>query len=359
MSSGSERRSAPLLAGLVCALGVAAPAAAQTCRDGTAAWLGVTSLACNCTNATADGGGWQFRSEPEVRGVDLGGPAAGLLRTGDVVVAVDGFPITTAEGGRRFSAAAAAVRLTVRRGDRLVEVEIPAVAVCRGDPRVAFAPRALGGKAALARGAAPEPAGAGAAGAARPGAFRSPVGASAPPDPGRLLAPRPPTALPGPDGGRMAAWFGFGMSCRLCGWETSADGERRWFFGEQPTISSVEPGSPAAAAGLAPGDVLTHIDGRPLTSDDGGRLFGNVLPGSDVRWTVRRRGAERQITMRAAPTMEPPVRYQGVLGDAEIEVRGLRAVSTTVVEPGREVIIDTGDSRIRIRLPPPDRRRLP
>lgn|SRR5579864_825198 len=46
----------------------------------------------------------QFATEPRLQAIDLAGPSAGLVKEGDVLVAVDGLLVTTAEGGDRLGA---------------------------------------------------------------------------------------------------------------------------------------------------------------------------------------------------------------------------------------------------------------
>ncbi|HEX6911781.1 MAG TPA: PDZ domain-containing protein, partial [Longimicrobium sp.] len=75
---------------------------------------------------------YRFESEIEVEDVTPNGPAAGRLRDGDVITAIDGHLITTAAAGRRFSSLNPGdqVRLTVRRSGRTQDVQIRAGARC-------------------------------------------------------------------------------------------------------------------------------------------------------------------------------------------------------------------------------------
>lgn len=76
---------------------------------------------------TREGVDWiRFLTEPVIRRVDPGGPST-ALRSGDVLVAVEGVPITTREGSLKFAGLETAqdeVALTVRRGGRLVVAPI-------------------------------------------------------------------------------------------------------------------------------------------------------------------------------------------------------------------------------------------
>jgi len=120
------------------------------------------------------------------------------------------------------------------------------------------------------------------------------------------------------------AWFGFGLSCSNCKFfpvrqeeiaaaeaqlkamSHSEDVDRaemraaylelesyrlegsRWEFEENPRVFSVDDDGPAARAGLRRGDILTHIDGLALVSDEGGRRLGQVKPGDEVEFVYRR-----------------------------------------------------------------------
>lgn len=62
-------------------------------------------------------------------------------------------------------------------------------------------------------------------------------------------------------------------------------------------IAGVAPGSPAARAGLEPGDVVTKINGSPVTSvNQLAFTLSEIKPGSDVHLTYLRNGKVRQAT---------------------------------------------------------------
>ena len=90
----------------VATAGEEAPCADNQQRVGD---LGILSLDCDCSysshSRSTDGHArlvrrWTFRSEPEVGGIRTDGPAAGKLREGDVLTAIDGILITTRDGAR-------------------------------------------------------------------------------------------------------------------------------------------------------------------------------------------------------------------------------------------------------------------
>ena len=344
MWSGSEgSRVAGVVLGCLLVIAVSAGAArAQNCAQGVerVGWIGVIGLECNCVNAVPSRGTWEFRTEPVVSRVAPGSPADGRLVAGDAIVAVDGWLITTAEGGRIYGAAAPGtpMRLTVRRGGRLIEVTVTPIGACANDERLAFAPAsarqsepftALEARA-RAESSAPrladlslnevlrarEMARANAiarqertvnsvlqareleSAESRARQERS-LGAL---QSARARAERSGIVPVQPDGG----WFGFGLTCSRCGWEQGAGTQPRWTFSEHPTLMLVEPGSPAARAGLRTGDVLTHIDDVSLLTEDGGRRFGAVDPGQTVRWTYRRGEATRTVSITAIERPRTP-----------------------------------------------------
>lgn len=79
--------------------------------------------------------------------------------------------------------------------------------------------------------------------------------------------------------------------------------------GDLPGVLAAPPGSPAAEAGLAPGDLILSVNGQPLAegrpdaeeSYDGLQANAAVLDGAlalgPVRLTVRRDGVEREVTV--------------------------------------------------------------
>jgi hypothetical protein len=72
---------------------------------------------------------------------------------------------------------------------------------------------------------------------------------------------------------------------------------------ESPGVPIVEvlPGSPAALAGLKPGDVLTTLDSRWTTSvADAYAAAADAEPGREVRVVVLRDGKEQTVTVRPA-----------------------------------------------------------
>ena len=70
-------------------------------------------------------------------------------------------------------------------------------------------------------------------------------------------------------------------------------------------VRGVEDDSPAAKAGLEPGDIILRFDGTEIDkSVDLPRLVGNTRPGSKSRMTVFRRGSQRELSITVAE-LEP------------------------------------------------------
>lgn len=73
-----------------------------------------------------------FSTEPRLADIDPRGPGRDVLRDGDVLVAIDGTLITTAEGGRKLGSVKPGddVRLTLRRRGREIDAWVTAVESC-------------------------------------------------------------------------------------------------------------------------------------------------------------------------------------------------------------------------------------
>ncbi|HEX6368324.1 MAG TPA: PDZ domain-containing protein [Longimicrobium sp.] len=254
-----------LAAALVLALAARA-AEAQTCGDGIprTATLGIGLLQCvggSCTINARDGAGraHDFSTEPRVWRLEADGPAAGVLREGDQILAVDGALITTRDGGRRLAnlRPGVPVALRIRRGG--------------SEMRVSVTPR--------------------------PGCNTPSLAVTA-------TAARPEPPAPGSAEGRAAEeagpriYFGMELDCGDCGWRRDGS-DWRWHSTQPMQIKSTVPGSPARRAGLRAGDVVLRIDGHALTDRGAGRFFDRLTPGRSVTFEVRR--GTRTLTIPIVP----------------------------------------------------------
>lgn len=115
--------------------------------------------------------------------------------------------------------------------------------------------------------------------------------------------------------------------------------------GDLPGVLAAPPDSPAAEAGLAPGDLILSVNGHALAegdarageSYDGLQANTAVLDGALARGpatlTVRRAGAEREVTVRPVSACAYP---------AQIEVTGSLRSRTD----GRHIFISDGMARL-------------
>ena len=68
---------------------------------------------------------------------------------------------------------------------------------------------------------------------------------------------------------------------------------------EGALVAEPQPGSPAAKAGVAAGDVITAINGTPVKdARDLARRIGGLAPGSSVKLDLLRDGASKSLTVR-------------------------------------------------------------
>lgn len=81
-----------------------------------------------------------------------------------------------------------------------------------------------------------------------------------------------------------------------CEIEPGRDGE----CSTPPVVSSVVESTPAARAGIQPGDTLASIDGIPLRSERGRQALDELRAGVSVRLEVGREGGRRQIDVTPA-----------------------------------------------------------
>ena len=116
---------------------------------------------------------------------------------------------------------------------------------------------------------------------------------------------------------RPRGWLGVSYSGSIR--EKLQGGELYLEHDDYPRIESVEPGSPAATAGLARGDTVIAYNGRDVRR---GVAMAKLLePGARVVVRVRRRGAERDVPVRIARSPEAYVRQWPAPPTPPFEIR--------------------------------------
>ena len=136
---------------------------------------------------------------------------------------------------------------------------------------------------------------------------------------------------------------------------------------EGAVVTRVSEGSPAAAAGIAPGDVLTTLNGKPLRDSNELRNSEGLLPlGSNVTLGLLREGKTREV--HATLAAEKLATVEGVQLDPRLagvsfselsqseRSQGLAGVRVTAVQPGSiaahsglqkgDVVIGIGNRRV-------------
>lgn len=102
-------------------------------------------------------------------------------------------------------------------------------------------------------------------------------------------------------------------------------------------VSAVEPDSPAAKAGIQPGDVITQFNGTKIDKvSDLPRLVGNTKPGSKAAITVFRRGKEQQLSITVADVPADETQIAQAQADsgaaANAQTLGLRVTELTAAQ---------------------------
>lgn len=246
----------------------------------TSATIGVGMYHCyggNCVlfDSTASVPSHTFTVEPQLAHVSSNGPAHGRLRDGDVVVAVDGALITTAEAGRALANPVVGhpIRFRVRRSGAVIETDVTPVAGCE-DLTISLAdsPDAEADASAAAQ--------------------RVLSGTS---DISGFVRPAAADEVP--------VDFGMTLECDECGWRVPFFGGRlRWHSVSPPRVAAVEPGGPAAQAGVHVGDVLESIDGAPFTGANESPVWGALRPDRPATLRLRRGAVGMQVIVTPRAT---------------------------------------------------------
>jgi hypothetical protein len=305
----------------------AAPAAAQGARASrcdtgdVVRYLGISGIDCNCTIGSPDADNWAFRTEPRVTSLIPQTRGGRLLRVGDVITHINGTLITTREGARSMAAVkpGQTVILSVRRGGESLKYAIVAEVSCRADTH--------------AEAYAPTP---------RPGKVPAPANAYS-----RSATPSPTKITPTPHAAYVTQQrpargsFGFGLMCSGNCEIRVEDNTGALHFSDPPEVYSVERGSGADKAGVRRGDVITHVNGQSITSTEGGRTFGTAKPGETLRFTIRRNGISRVVSLTAArstPAVAELTKSSESLERAQHALRELQRAQTQQMEQIQEEI---------------------
>jgi regulator of sigma E protease len=81
---------------------------------------------------------------------------------------------------------------------------------------------------------------------------------------------------------------------------------------DRPIVGAVDPGSPAAKAGLLPGDEITSIDGTPYASWEEAQYNILLSPDRALVLRVKRGGEEREVAVRSETVTQERVGSIGV-----------------------------------------------
>lgn len=296
---------------LVIALAVVGPADAQVAKcaaENAVGTIGISGVDCNCTIGARDPGEWSFRTEPKITSLEMNTTAGKLLKVGDVITHINGQLITTREGARAMATIkpGQAVVITVRRNGETLRFALTADASCSGEPRLGFY---------------------------SPTAPRRSAPRSAPVTPG--VAARGAAPVVAASAMRTRGSFGMGLMCSgRCEIHVAGDGALH--FSDPPEVYSVERGSGADQAGIRRGDIITHVNGQSITSKDGGRIFGTAKPGATLRFTVRRDGQSRTVSLTAAPQTTPAA-APALAKSSEALVRAQRSLRELEREQQRQL----------------------
>lgn len=245
------------------------------CRGGTCLVGGIYATQAGLPEATRGlldhhPRAWDFSVEPSLWEIAPDGPAAGRVLEGDVLLAVDGSPVTTREAGRTLAALepGTPVELTLRRDGDLVQVEIVPVEGCASFT-VSTGPGEM--PRFLERDA------------------RGRVG--------RVRRDRVDRSLsPVPTGTGTARFEAAGLV--LAGAteiRVAPDGSVSWWFVADPVVAEVVEGGEAGRLGIVPGEVIVTADDQPLTEPAGVSALAGAAPDRPVMLFVRRGRSFRQV----------------------------------------------------------------
>lgn len=157
----------------------------------------------------------------------------------------------------------------------------------------------------------------------------APPGRTPPAGPPEITVPPPATSAPTAPSGAAAAttagqgWLGLAIA------ESSVAG--RW------VVEEVVPGSPAAKAGIRPGDEIRALGGVPLTStDETAQMLTAIAAGQEVKVSVARADQVSDVVLKAVPRPKAAIRdwqAAGVPTSAEVAVPAADALPSATAIP--------------------------
>ncbi|MDQ8727960.1 PDZ domain-containing protein [Bradyrhizobium sp. LHD-71] len=104
---------------------------------------------------------------------------------------------------------------------------------------------------------------------------------------------------------------------------------------EGTLVADVELESPAASAGLAPGDIVTSFAGAPTTSDrDLSRRAADLAPGTSVKLGIVRKNKEMTVDV----TLGELPNARGKVGGTQVKANETRAAGSDATSVGLTLV---------------------
>ena len=162
------------------------------------------------------------------------------------------------------------------------------------------------------------------------------VGAGAAPEPLLPRSHRAAILIAGPLANVLGAWLflaaAFMIGVQVPVWQD-----------QPPEVAWVDPASPAAEAGLAPGDFVLALDGKPVTTWRALEMATLSSANRTMSVRFRRAGAERVVSLTPTPVTRYELGYAGLAPPLPAEVSSVQAGS-----PAERAGIQAGDHILAI-----------